>query len=255
MRLALLSDIHGNMPALRACLAHAQGAGAERIAVLGDLVGYGAEPGPVVDWARAVVAAGGIAVQGNHDAAVAGAQASPAGPGAKSAEAASVAWTHAQLDVQQRRFLAELPFTVECEGVLLVHASPHDPGRWHYIDRPERALQALQAARERHGLQRVLAGHQHEQRLYYSGRGRSLMPFDPTPGIPVPLAARGGWVATVGSVGQPRDGDPRAMFAVFDTRGQRLEFHRVAYDHAAAAAAIRRAALPPSFADRLERGR
>jgi diadenosine tetraphosphatase ApaH/serine/threonine PP2A family protein phosphatase len=81
------------------------------------------------------------------------------------------------------------------------------------------------------------------------------MAFSPVPEVPVPLAAHRTWLAIVGSVGQPRDGDPRAMYALFDVAQARLSFHRIAYDHTAAAAAIRAAGLPESFAMRLERGR
>jgi len=250
MKLALLSDIHANLPALRACVAHAQAAGADRFAVLGDLVGYGGEPAAVVDWAMEVVRAGGVVLRGNHDDAC-----SRLPTEGQSAEQASVAWTYRQLTPLQRAFLAELPLMAPVGDLLLVHASPHEAARWPYLDRPERAQQALQAAEATHGKQRVLAGHVHEQRLYYRGRGTSLMPFDPTPAIAIPLRAHRAWVATIGSVGQPRDGDPRAMYALFDDQENRLTFHRVPYDHAAAARAIRATPLPVDFADRLEKGR
>ena len=81
------------------------------------------------------------------------------------------------------------------------------------------------------------------------------MPFAPTPGVPVPLPRQRSWVATIGAVGQPRDGDTRAMYAVYDDALGRITFHRVAYDHGAAAAAIRKAGLPEFFASRLEEGR
>ncbi len=250
MKLALLSDIHANLPALRACEQHARQAGAQRFAVLGDLVGYGGEPGAVVEWAMAVSRDGGVVLRGNHDDATA----RPPTIG-QSAEQASVAWTRSQLGAAQREYLAALPLMAPVGELLLVHASPHEPARWPYLDRPERAQQALQAAEATHGLQRVLAGHVHEQRLYYRGRGTSLMPFDPTPGIAIPLRVHRAWVATIGSVGQPRDGDPRAMYALYDDQENRLTFHRVPYDHAAAARAIRATPLPADFADRLEKGR
>ena len=81
------------------------------------------------------------------------------------------------------------------------------------------------------------------------------MPFSPVTGVPVPMRAHRSWVALVGSVGQPRDGDPRAMYAMLDTAQARLAFHRIAYDHVGAAAAVRAAGLPEGFAQRLERGR
>jgi diadenosine tetraphosphatase ApaH/serine/threonine PP2A family protein phosphatase len=95
----------------------------------------------------------------------------------------------------------------------------------------------------------------HQQTLYYKGSGRGLMAFKPTPGVPIPTPGHRQWIATVGSVGQPRDGKPLAMYALFDLAQSRLTFHRVAYDHAAAAAAVRRAGLPEYFAQRLEEGR
>ena len=114
-------------------------------------------------------------------------------------------------------------------------------------------LEAAQAAEP--STRRVFCGHVHHQRLYYTGRGRALMEFTPQPGVAVPVSGHRRWLATVGSVGQPRDGDVRAMYALFDATQQRLAFHRVAYDHRAAAAAIRRTPQPAWYAQRLEEGR
>jgi diadenosine tetraphosphatase ApaH/serine/threonine PP2A family protein phosphatase len=95
----------------------------------------------------------------------------------------------------------------------------------------------------------------HHQTLYFRGTGRGLMAFKPTPGISIPVSSARSWIATVGSVGQPRDGNTAAMYALFDTQQARLTFRRVAYDHHAAARAIREAGLPEFFAARLEQGR
>ena len=95
----------------------------------------------------------------------------------------------------------------------------------------------------------------HLQTLYYRGVDAGLMKFMPTPGVAVPVPKHRHWLATIGSVGQPRDSNPQAMYAVFDTDKLQLTFHRVSYDHHAAAAAIRKAGLPAFFADRLEQGR
>ncbi len=254
MRLALLSDLHANLRATQACLAHARAQGAGPVAFLGDLVGYGAEPAEVVDLVQAELAEGGFALQGNHDElAVRGVAAAGADA---SAGAASAAWTHAQLTADQRAFLSALPLVHADGPALFVHASADAPAAWHYVDHPRRAAASLEAACAGPGVRYVFGGHVHHQRLFYAGRRGDLMAFDPVPGAPIPVGPHRRWLATVGSVGQPRDGDHRAMYALWEpTPVARLTFHRVAYDHQAAAAAIRRAGLPAQFADRLEEAR
>jgi len=250
MRLALLSDIHANEQALDACLAHARALGVDRWAILGDLVGYGAAPVPVVQRVMALAEQGALVVQGNHDAMAA----HPEDAG-KTLGASTAAWTHDQLDPTQRIFLASLPLTRRMDSVLLVHASADAPGQWHYVHDERAATASLDAAAAQPEVRYVFVGHVHQQTLYYRGAGRGLMRFAPTAGVPVPTPGHRHWLATVGSVGQPRDGDPRAMYAIFDADARQLTFHRVAYDHAAAAAAILRAGLPEFFATRLEDGR
>lgn len=251
MILALLSDIHANLRAFRACLEHARAHGATRFALLGDLVGYGAEPAEVVDMAMALAATGAIVIQGNHDSlAVRG------GTGPTIAEVGA-GWTHDQLSDTQRAFLDGLPLQADCAGALLVHASADDPAAWHYVTHPTRAQRSLDAARTVPGVHVVFGGHVHAQCLWYAGRSGSLMPFKPTPGAPIPLPRHRRWVATIGSVGQPRDGDQRAGYALWDATGTtpRVVFHRVPYDHLAAAEAVARTGLPANFSERLKEGR
>jgi diadenosine tetraphosphatase ApaH/serine/threonine PP2A family protein phosphatase len=243
MKLALLSDLHANRRALAACLAHARAAGATQFALLGDLVGYGAEPAAVVEEAMQLHAQGALVIKGNHD------EAALRPPEDESTqERASSGWTHRHLPPEHRAFLAHLPLTASTNGLLLVHASAEQPREWRYVDRVEVAERCLDAAQGA-GWDHVVCGHVHRQMLYYESR-RSLMSFQ----VAVPVAAHRRWLATIGSVGQPRDGDPRAMYALFDVAQQRLTFQRVPYDHLGAAAAIRRAGLPESFANRLELG-
>ena len=250
MKLALLSDIHANIQAFDACLAHARAQGAEQCALLGDLVGYGADPVAVVQRAQELAATGAWLIKGNHDAM---AVAPPIS--VKSVGESTAAWTHAQLDTQQRAFLDKLPMTVQHNNVLLVHASVDDPALWRYVVDARSAAASLDAAAELPEVRYVFGGHVHMQTLYYRGAGPGLMSFKPTPGIAVPVPKHRHWLATIGSVGQPRDGNTQAMYALFDMEKSQLTFHRVAYDYHAAAAAIRRAGLPPFFADRLESGR
>jgi diadenosine tetraphosphatase ApaH/serine/threonine PP2A family protein phosphatase len=249
MKLALLSDLHANRRALEACLAHARAAGATEFAFLGDLVGYGAEPVEVLETVMQMAAGGAIVLRGNHDTAVLRDDLAR-----QTAEEVSSAWTQAQLAPAHREFLAALPLWVARHDALFVHASAHEPGHWEYVDRPAMAERCLQVAETDWGLHKVFCGHVHEQQLYYRGRDRKLQGFAPVAGVPVPIAAHRSWLAIVGSVGQPRDGDPRAMYALLDVAQGRLGFHRIAYDHPGAAAAIRAAGLPESFAGRLERG-
>ena len=250
MKLALLSDIHANIQALEACLAHASEQGAQQFAFLGDLVGYGADPVAVLARVQALAQAGALLIKGNHDAM---AVAPPTL--AKTVGSTTAAWTHAQLDEPQRQFLDSLPLTVQQDRVLLVHASVDGPELWRYVYDQRAAAASLDAAATMPDIRYVFGGHVHLQTLYYRGAGAGLMKFMPTPGVAVPVPRHRHWLATIGSVGQPRDGNPQAMYAVFDKEKFQLTFHRVTYDHQAAAAAIRQAGLPAFFADRLGQGR
>lgn len=250
MKLALLSDIHANIQAFEACLAHADSHGAQQFALLGDLVGYGADPVAVVQRAQALATEGALLVKGNHDAMAVSPPAQVNTVGESTA-----AWTHAQLDPGQRQFLDNLPLTLQQGAMLLVHASLDGPELWRYVYDERAAAASLNAAADRHEVRYVFGGHVHLQTLYYRGAGAGLMKFMPTPGVAIPVPRHRHWLATIGSVGQPRDGHTQAMYALFDLEKLQLTFHRVAYDHHAAAAAIRQAGLPAFFADRLESGR
>jgi diadenosine tetraphosphatase ApaH/serine/threonine PP2A family protein phosphatase len=247
MKLALLSDIHANLEGLRACLDHAAAQGAERHAFLGDLVGYGADPGPVVDLVRCHVERGALAVKGNHDAAALVGQSDSMHQAAERA----IAWTHERLNAEQRAFLAALPLVVRQDRLLLVHASPEQPAEWIYVSDPARAAVGLAAAAPASW---VFCGHVHEPVLYTQGATARPVPFRPVPGVAIPVPPHRRWLAVVGSAGQPRDGNTAACYAMLDTDRPTLTFHRVPYDWRTAAAKIRAAGLPENLARRLERG-
>ena len=254
MKLALLSDIHANLHAFDACLAHAEAAGAQQYALLGDLVGYGAFPSQVVQRAMGLVAAGALTVKGNHDH-FSNVDIAKAAPMAHT----GVAWTRAQLSPAERAFLGRMPLTARSGSALLVHASADAPSRWRYVTSPAMAALSLDGASTPpagdDAVHYVFGGHVHLQTLYFRGGAGKLMPFLPTPGVAIPVPRHRRWLATIGSVGQPRDGRVEAMYALFDEAAQQLTFHRVPYDVPAAAAAIRATPLPVFFADRLEVGR
>ncbi len=251
MILALFSDIHANLRAFDACLAHARAQGANQIAVLGDLVGYGAEPCEVMDRVMALAAEGAQVVKGNHDVL----SALPPGDVAKTLDAQAAVWTRTQLKLHHRSYIDQLPYTLQIADCLLVHAGAEAPERWHYVNDSRSASASLDAAVHTSGVRHVFGGHVHHQTLYYRGAGRGLMAFAPTAGVPIPLARHRQWIATVGSVGQPRDGDHRAMYALFDAGKAQMTFFRVPYDHQGAAAAIRQTGQSEFFAQRLEDGR
>lgn len=246
MRLALMADLHANRPALEACLADARTRGADSIGFLGDYVGYGADPEYVVDAVRAEVAAGGFALMGNHDQALA----SPETTHSFEVDQ-SLTWTRGRLDAEARAFLAALPMHVSRPGRLFVHATPEPTPKWPYLDGPEAACRAL--ARCEAGS--VFCGHVHVPALYgLDAQGRKLA-FRPVPGIPVPIPPHRRWLAVLGSVGQPRDRNTAAAYALLDEEAEELTFLRVPYDHGRAARAILEAGLPASLADRLAEGR
>lgn len=250
MRLALMSDIHGNIQALEACLLHARAQKAQRFAFLGDLVGYGANPVEVVERIMLLTEEGATVIKGNHD------EMAVAPPDdVKSVGSSTAAWTHLQLSALQRAWLNALPMTAQLDKILLVHASANDPHVWRYVYDERAATASLDAASENPEVRYVFGGHVHEQSLYYRGSTAGLMKFTPQPGVAVPVPSHRQWLSTVGSVGQPRDGNVDAMYALIDTERWQLTFYRVAYDYQAAASAIREAGLPEFLAERLEKGR
>ena len=245
MPIALLSDVHSNLEALQACLRHARECGAARYAFLGDLVGYGADPQAAVGIVRRFAADGAIAVKGNHDEAM-----EKRAGYMNDATRDSIEWTREALDGTHKGYLAELPLLVRDEDMCFVHAAAASPARWDYVDGPAAARRSAEAAQAAY----VFCGHVHEQLLYFESAQGKWTPFRPTPGRAVPVSRRRRWLAIVGSVGQPRDGRATAAYALFDPQREQITFHRVPYDHLAAARKIRQAGLPEFHAFRVERG-
>ena len=245
MKLAILSDTHANLEALRACLAHAQQQGAQRHAFLGDLVGYGADPHAVLDIVSAHAARGAIVVRGNHDDAALGGLCADMNFVAREA----AIWTRQRLTTAERDFLAALPYAVEQENRLFVHASADVPTAWEYVVSTAAATRSLAAT----GAGIVFVGHVHHAMLYFSTR-EGCAAFVPQPGAPITLSPGRRWLAIAGAVGQPRDGNPAAAYLMLDVAQNLLTHFRVPYDWTRAAAKIRAAGLPESLARRLETG-
>jgi diadenosine tetraphosphatase ApaH/serine/threonine PP2A family protein phosphatase len=248
LRLALLADVHSNLEALSACLDHARANGAERYAFLGDLVGYGADPVAVTDVIAGMADDGALVVRGNHDEAAAD-EARTEGMNGAAAEAAR--WTSRVLSAERRRWLAELPLTRREGEALLVHGSASGPDQFTYITDPRAAGMSFLAAGD---ATYVFCGHVHEPVLYHLGASARPQPFRPVPGVEIPVPRHRRWLAVVGSVGQPRDGNTAAAYALVDLSRRTLTFHRIPYDWAGAAQKILDAGLPPRLAVRLQKG-
>jgi len=246
MRIALMADIHANRRALEACLEHARLARTDRLVFLGDYVGYGPEPQDVVTRVMTETARGAIAVAGNHDHSVAETRESM-----NSDAEIAMAWTRGQLGPAAREFLSSLPMRFEDDTRLYVHASPQTYPAWIYVNDPSAAKRALEASRA----QIVFCGHTHIPALHGITATGQLVSFQPVPAVPIPLPRHRRWLTVVGAVGQSRDGDPAAAYAILDTEKCELTHYRVPYDVEAAALAILQAGLPASLATRLQKGR
>jgi diadenosine tetraphosphatase ApaH/serine/threonine PP2A family protein phosphatase len=244
--LAVFADIHANRQAFGACLDFARAHGAERIICLGDYVGYGADPEWTVETVMGLVDSGALAVRGNHDSAVG----TPSETLNAEAQAA-IEWTRGRLSANQRRFLAELPLALQEDDRLYVHSEAGSPAKWRYVRSTSDAARSILAT-EAHV---TFCGHIHRPALYSMSVTAKMTTFVPTSGVPVQLLQGRRWLAVLGSVGQPRDGDPAASFAMFDTRSREITYCRVPYDVEAAAVRIRENGLPLWLADRLLVGR
>ena len=246
MRIAAISDIHANLPALEAVLAATDEAAVDEIWCLGDVIGYGAEPDECADLVRERCA---LCLVGNHDLAVLGVLDIAA---FSEAAAAAVAWTSENVAERTLAMLRDLEPAGEREGIALFHASPRD-AIWEYVLSAEQADACLDVLPARIGL----IGHSHVS-LYFvrptaEEQGEEIRGAQASDDTLLDLDA-GQWLINPGSVGQPRDGDPRAAWLELDTDEQTARFHRVRYDVERAAASISSAGLPRRLADRLQVG-
>lgn len=245
MRWAVLTDIHGNRQAFDAVLADLAQHDIDRVAILGDIVGYGGDPEWCCDRAAALVQAGALCLRGNHDnAAIGGGEAMS--PLARQA----MDWTRGRLDAGQRVFLAGLPLSQEADGIFFAHASASNPQAWSYVTSDTTAAPSFRATAAR----LILCGHVHVPLLASCDLGGVVRLQGFRPGLPIPLLPSRRWLAVVGSTGQPRDGVAEAGWALVDTVRQEITFRRTPYDTAGAAARIRAAGLPEPLASRLLTG-
>jgi diadenosine tetraphosphatase ApaH/serine/threonine PP2A family protein phosphatase len=247
MRYLVLSDIHANMEAFESVLAAADTLGYQRILVLGDLVGYGADPNAVVQKIRELKPH--ALIRGNHDKVGSGLE-SPEGFNAVAKNA--IRWTYDALTPGNRDWLAALPAgpVVVDDLIEICHGTPFDEDAYVFDD--------LDALRSLHAAERAIClfGHTHVQVGYaLAGDQFTLTTIEDTRPLTIALQDGGRHLVNPGSVGQPRDGDPRAAFAIADTDRREVTIHRTVYDIAQARARIIEEGLPEILAQRLALGR
>lgn len=246
MRYLVLSDIHANLEALDTVLSSAPPGTYDRVLVLGDLVGYGADPNAVIDRVRALDPL--AVIRGNHDKAACGLD---DGSSFNQIARFAAAWTNDSLTTDNRQYLRDLPTgpILIDDSVEICHGSPFDED--HYIFDGHDARRALDSSQR----PLCLFGHTHLPVVFFDEGGQVGGEIPEDARHEVPLAPAVKFLVNVGSVGQPRDGDPRAAYATYDSSGPTLVLHRVPYPVEIAQRKIVAAGLPHTLANRLAIGR
>jgi diadenosine tetraphosphatase ApaH/serine/threonine PP2A family protein phosphatase len=246
VRVAVITDVHANLPALEAVLEATAAAGVDETWCLGDVLGYGVEPDACADLVRERC---DVCLAGNHDIAVLGGLDIAA---FSEAAAVAVEWTRANVAERTLEFMRELEPSGERGGIGLFHASPRDP-IWEYVLSREQAEAGMNANPQRIGL----IGHSHVALFFArpdgTGEKGHARGAEASDGALLELGSDA-WLLNPGSVGQPRDGDPRAAWLELDTEANTACFHRVAYEIERAAKPIVAAGLPSRLANRLYTG-
>ena len=247
MRYLVISDIHANLEAFDTVIAEARRLGHDKVLVLGDLVGYGADPNAICERVRELNADG--VIRGNHDKVGSGVE-SPEGFNAVARNA--IRWTYDTLSNENRNWLAALPEgpMIADDMIEICHGTPFDEDAYVFDDLD--ALRAMHAARR----PLCLFGHTHVQVGHYLSRDEfGLASVDDARPLSIALEEPNRYLVNPGSVGQPRDGDPRAGFGIVDTTAREVTLYRVEYPVAKAQARIRQEGLPDVLAQRLALGR
>lgn len=240
MRVAVFSDIHGNLEALDAVLAEVRDEGPDEVWCLGDIVGYGADPAECVARVRERCP---VSLLGNHDAVAAGLHDDA---GFNELARTAIRWARSSLGADALAYLRALPMVHHDHGVLAAHAHPTEPDGWAYLFPGQDVVEVFEASTH----EVMLVGHSHcpgvandgEHVIAHLGQGK------------VALEPGTRYLVNVGSVGQPRDQDPRAAWGLLDLDARTYEQRRVEYDLDRAQGKILEAGLPPLLAERLSKG-
>ena len=245
MRLMIFSDIHGNLESLQTVLRDAATRNIHRSICLGDLVGYGPYPNECIELVRNLKNCRCLA--GNHDVATLW-ETSPYGM-SKAAKTA-ILWTMDQLSSANKTYLASLPDRLDLADMTFVHANPYNPKGWRYVMDRKYALRSFAATRS----QFVFIGHSHRPLVISKKHWLTVNIETITGETQYVINDSKRRIVNCGSVGQPRDNDPRACYLIFDTSKQTLSFHRVEYDVQKTVQAIQDADLPSVLGRRIVKG-
>ncbi|MCK5837365.1 MAG: metallophosphoesterase family protein, partial [Desulfobacula sp.] len=243
MRIAVFSDVHSNQEALRAFMIHAARRKIDQYFCLGDIVGYGANPNQCIALAQSLP--GICFIQGNHDNAAVG-NASNMNTRADQA----MVWTRERLSASNLFFLKGMDTVIKQGNLSFCHGTPYNPLTWSYITKKRVISKTF--ARSKSKI--IFAGHTHTPSAITRKNFFCVYVKSPLNNSVLPAATKKRQIFNCGSIGQPRDGDPRASYLVYDTEAQLIEFHRVPYDHGKAAQKIMDAGLPHYLATRLSTG-
>ncbi len=245
MRLMVFSDVHGNLEALQSVLKDAAKRNVHRSIFLGDLVGYGPYPNECIEEVRSLKNCRCLA--GNHDVAALW-EASPYGMSSSAKKA--ILWTMEQLSDENQKYLGGLPDRLDLADMTFVHANPYNPRGWRYVMDRKYAMRSFAATSCRN----LFIGHSHRPLVITRKHFFSIDLQAVSGSMKFEAADSKRRIINCGSVGQPRDSDPRSCYLIYDSRKQRLEFYRVAYDMEKTARAIKAAELPASLGRRLLKG-
>jgi diadenosine tetraphosphatase ApaH/serine/threonine PP2A family protein phosphatase len=246
MRIAVFSDIHGNIEALEAFIQDVAGRRVDRHICLGDVVGYGASPGQCLERLDCLPGLG--LLMGNHDAAAIW-QASPYQMTPHASKA--ILWTMDQLSDSQADRIASLENSIRFADMTFCHANPFGTDNWGYVTTWFSAMRTFMASASRI----IFVGHTHRPKVITRHSGMKIRFSDPPADGLLLLADGLRYIVNCGSVGQPRDGNADAGYVIWDTDRQEIEFVRIPYDIESAARRIEKAGLPGYLAQRLFKGR
>jgi predicted phosphodiesterase len=243
MRYAVISDIHGNVEALQAVLKDIKTRSIDNIICLGDIVGYYPDPERCIDLVREHV---DDCVAGNHDyAAINRIDIQTFTYYAY----AAMEWTRSHISDKAKEFLASLPLTIEKDGIFMTHSSPSNPQDWIYVfpDSEDAVFEAFNSLVFRLNF----IGHTHWPSIMIQEEDKIILHSEHS----IKLDKKNFYLINVGSVGQPRDGDPRSAYAIYDIKMREVELRRLKYDIGKAQEKIIKAGLPERLAKRLEVGK